>query len=65
MKNNSKKLVVTITHGAENEISTDGFTVANGGLANILSARNLLIFESNISIIRGNFYLNCHTPFLL
>jgi predicted peroxiredoxin len=53
MKNNSKKLVVTITHGAENEISTVGFTVANGGLANGLDVA-IFLTSSGIDLVRKN-----------
>jgi hypothetical protein len=34
MKNEKQKLNVVITHGIDDELSSVGFTVANGGLDN-------------------------------
>lgn len=51
MKNGSRKMVVTITNGIDSELSTVGFTVANGGLANDLDV-SIFLTSSGIDLVR-------------
>ena len=53
MKNESQKLVVSISHGGDNELSTVGFTVANGGLANDLDV-SIFLNSNGVDIVRKN-----------
>ncbi len=53
MKNESKKLVVSISHGGENELSTVGFTIANGGLANDQDV-SIFLTSNGVDIVRKN-----------
>ena len=53
MKNESQKLVVSISHGGENELSTVGFTIANGGLANDQDV-SIFLTSNGVDIVRKN-----------
>jgi predicted peroxiredoxin len=47
MANNTRKLVVLITHGIDHEMSSVGFTIANGG---ITAGLNVSIFLSSAGV---------------
>jgi predicted peroxiredoxin len=53
MKNETQKLVVSISHGGENELSTVGFTIANGGLANDQDV-SIFLTSNGVDIVRKN-----------
>lgn len=47
----TKKLVVVITHGLDHELSTVGFTIANGGITSGLAV-DIFLTSSAVDIVR-------------
>ena len=51
MANTSRQLVVTISHGTDHELSSVGFTVANGGMTAGMSVTVFLV-SSGVDLVR-------------
>lgn len=51
MKNKKQKLNVVITHGIDDELSSVGFTVANGGLDNGLDT-SVFLTSTGVDLVR-------------